>query len=136
MRKDFRTPADPQDFETTMSRAATPVQEFSVRASGNDLVVEILEARSTPGRGGNTGYRILFAPTSLLPARELEGRLLGAIADLSDTVVYVSANNDGGRQRVTVANRAADRGWYLCMPVGQRGMTATPTGVVRSPWGL
>lgn len=119
-----------------MSRGAVPVLEFSVKASGTDLVIEILEPRVTQGRGGNTAYRVLFAPTSLVPNLQLEGRLLGAIADLSDTVVYVPAVNDGGRQRITAANRSADRGWYLCVPIGQRGVPGLPTGIVRSPWGL
>lgn len=131
-----RTPADPEDFETTMSTQPAPVREFRVSAAGSTLVVEILEPIITPGRGGNTEYRVVLAQSSLIPDRTIRQDQIGALVDLGETVVLAPALNDGGRQRVTVANRSGDRGWYLCVPIGQRGVTGKASGLMRSPWGL
>jgi hypothetical protein len=133
--RSIKTPADAGDFETTMSRPPADVVEFSVKASGSDLIVQVLEPGRTGSRPQNVGYRIVYVPSSVLGGLSVAPSQFGALADLGDTVAYLSAMNDGGRQQVTVVGRSADRGWYLCVPVGQRGVTATPTGLVRSPWG-
>lgn len=134
--RDVRIPADPADFQTEASRLPAQPREFRVRASGTSLVVEVLEDEAGRRRTGNTGYRIVFAPSSLLPTRSLSPAQIGAVADLGETVAFLPAMNDGGRQQQTVAGRSADRGWYLCVPVGQAGMTASPVGLMRSPWGI
>lgn len=131
-----RAPADPADFETTLSRPPLPPLEFTVKASGDSLVIEVLEPASPTARPANTGYRIVLAPSSLIPARTIRQVELGAMADLGETVAFLPAANDGGRQRLVLPARSGDRGWYLCLPVGQRGVAGAPTGLVRSPWGL
>lgn len=132
----IRTPADPGDFETTLSRPPLPPLEFTVKASGSSLVIEVLEPVSPPARPHNTGYRVVLAPSSLIPSRTVRQVELGAMADLGETVALLPAANDGGRQRLVLPSRSSDRGWYLCLPVGQRGVPGPPTGLVRSPWGL
>jgi hypothetical protein len=130
-----RSPADPADFETTLSRAAIAPLEFAARASGTDLLIEILEPERTAGRAGNTSYRVVFIPSSLLPANSIRSDRLDVAADLGDPVVTLGALNDGGRRRQLVPNRSADRGWYAVVPVGQRGVAGAVVGLARSPWG-
>lgn len=134
MRRDVRAPADPGDFETSMSRAAADPVEFRAKASGDVLILEVVEGVRTRGRGVTTGYRILYAPSSLVPTNTVRPGLFGALGDLGDTVTFISAGEDGATQRVTVAGRSSDRGWYLCCPVGQRGVPSSPVGMCRTPW--
>lgn len=135
MRRDVRTPADPQDFETTMSRPPVPPRDFSVAIEGTDLVVSILEPTSTSSRPANVSYRVVYVPAALVPTGQISPRTLPALADLGDTVATVAALNDGGRQRTTISGRSTDRGFYLCCPVGQRGVVGPPLGACRTPWG-
>ena len=134
--RSVRAPADPADFETTLSRPPLPPLEFTVKASGDSLVIEVLEPVSPPARPTNTGYRVVLAPSSLIPSRAIRQVEVGALADLGETVALLPAANDGGRQRIVLPGRSGDRGWYLCLPIGQRGVRGEPTGIIRSPWGL
>ncbi len=135
MSRDVRAPADPQDFETTLSRGAVPPREFSVKREGDVLVLEVLEATATPGRAANTAYRIVYVPRALAPLGVLEPGKLGGMAALGETVAVLPALNDGGRQRTSVAGRSSDRGWYLCAPLGRTGGYVAPAGACRTPWG-
>lgn len=134
MRRDVRTPADPQDFETTMSRAPVQPRDFAVKADGTTLILELLEPVCSPGHPVNTAYRVVYVPASLTSGNVVQPRALRALVDLGDTVAMLPAMNDGGRQRSAVAGRSADRGWYLCCPVGQRGVVGPPSGLCRTPW--
>lgn len=135
MRRDVRVPADPQDFETTLSRPPVAPLDFGVTASGENLIVQILEPSASETRVPNVGYRVIYVPRSFAPSGVISPAALLAMVDVGDTVAFVPALNDGGRQQLSVAGRSADRGWYLCCAVGQRGMIGRPGGACRTPWG-
>lgn len=100
MIRDVRAPADPGDFESSLSKSASDPVEFRAKASGDVLILEVVERVKTRGRGQTTGYRILYAPSSLLAGTSVKTNAFGAIGDLSDTVTFISAGEDGDRKSV------------------------------------
>lgn len=135
MIRDVRAPADPGDFETSLSKTASDPVEFRARAVGDILHLTVQERTLTKGRARTTGYRIIYAPSSLVAGGVVKPWQFGALADLGDTVTFISAAEDGAIQQTTVAGRSGDHGWYLCSPVGQRGVASPPVGMCRTPWG-
>lgn len=135
--RDFRTPADSQDFETLFDKAARPPRDFRVKKdSGGTLVIfEFLDYSSVAERGSTVQYRAYHVPSTVATLREI-GTLAGrraafAVSRLAGTV---PANGKGEWIKVSTPDFAGAAGFYLACGVNRRNVESEPTLAYASPY--
>lgn len=136
--RDFRTPADPQDFETLYDRAASPPRDFKVTKDvGNTLCIfEFKDFTGVSERDPTVEYRAYFIPISIaLTSREI-GNLKKRLAALrvGRLCGSVSATGRGEWIKLSSADFANLEGWFVAVGVNRRGVESDPTLAFPSPY--
>lgn len=132
--RDIRTPADAQDFETSVSRAATPATEFNVTKGTTWNLVAITDRRYAGGRSGTKAYRVYFLGTTYSPTinpttpayRQAAARVGTVVTEipslgLGTVLTYQDMKNFGAP------------GFYFCTAVNQRGQEGAAEQMVAAP---
>lgn len=135
--RDFRTPADPQDFETLFDRAARPPRDFRVtKNAGNTLCIFALQDfTAEPERSPTVSYRAYFVPLSAAAANGL-GTLATrlAAAKLGLLCANVASTGRGEWIKLSSPDYATVKGYFLAVGVNRRGVESEPTMAVPSPY--
>jgi hypothetical protein len=135
--RDFRTPADPQDFETLHDKAARPPRDFRVtKDAGNTLVIlEFQDYSSVSERDSTVEYRAYYVPSSAATLAEIgtlaRRRAALAVGRLAGSV---PASGKGEWVKVSTPDFAGQTGFYLAVGVNRRGVESEPTLAYRSPY--
>lgn len=136
MKGDVRTPADPEDFETTLSRGPAPPLDLQIRvAPDGQYVAFITEPELPQGRHPAASYRVLYVAPGLAVKSGMTGRMLEAVGDLCEVAATIEGRFDGGRLKVPLTGFAGKPGWFAVVTVSRIGLTSAPAGLARSPAG-
>jgi hypothetical protein len=137
MTRDFRTPADPQDFETLHDKAARPPRDFRVKKDAGSTVVifEFQDYSSISERDSTVEYRAYHVPASVATLREIGtlARRRAALA-VGRLAASVPASGKGEWVKVTTLDFVGDSGFYLAVGVNRRGVESEPTLACPSPY--
>jgi hypothetical protein len=134
--RDIRTPADPQDYETTESRSALPPVEFSVSTDPNFGLFNtlVIRDRQFPAqRAPTVSYRIYFLPGEFAPSGLAPSRLRVAGQKVASLVADVKAPGRGADLMVTDMQFFGRPGYYYCVGVSRRDQESLPEHVVKAP---
>ena len=132
--RDIRTPADPQDKQTTDVRAALPPQEFIAQKVAGVNTLSITDRQGPQDRVSTVSYRIYFIPNSLLPvsaATTATQRLAGQ--NMGTLVAEVAAPARGTVLTIQDTINTNSKGRYSCVAVNRMGTEAPPQNVVVAP---
>lgn len=136
--RDFRTPADPQDFESLYSRAARPPRDFRVtKDAGSTLCIfQFQDFSGALDRDATVGYKAYFIPLSLASAAEVS-KLANRLAAVRVGRVAASVTANGRGEWITLSSPdfAGQKGYYLAVGVNRRGIESEPTIAFPSPYG-
>lgn len=140
--RDFRTPADSQDFETLYDRAAKPPLDFKVLpdTGASFVVLQFKDFSGVPERDPTVKYKAYFVPFSVATLRELGvSATRQAAIKLAKFAGEVSTNGRGEWLTVQVKSLpeygpAPFGGYFLAVGVNRRGVESEPTLPYRSPY--
>jgi hypothetical protein len=134
--RDIRTPADPQDYETTESRGALPPVEFSVSTDPNFGVFNRLTIRDRQfpaQRAPTVSYRIYFLPGEFAPSGLGSAKVRTAGQKVASLVADVKAPGRGADLEATDLQFFGRPGYYYCVGVSRRGQETLPEHFVKAP---
>jgi hypothetical protein len=132
---DVRTPADPEDQQTTDAKSALPPVEFTLSPAPSANLLTIHDRQGVQNRIPTVSYRIYFLPEEFAPIPA------GTTATVSGPVVMVTKARAAGRK---VADLVADvkapglgtflkvedkinvgkKGYYFCVGVNRASVEA------------
>lgn len=131
---DIRTPASPQDFETTLCRTAEPPREFRVSLNpSGDVLAEITDRVVPTGRGATKTYRIYFLATNGQKLETNTPEKRNAAFRMSRLVTEVTATGTGDVLPYTDTVNSGRAGYYFCVAVNEQGQEAPMEQVVEAP---
>ena len=141
---DVRTPADPEDQQTTNAKSALPPVEFTVSKGPSSNVLVILDRQKVQDRASTKAYRIYFLPAAFAPTST------GSTTTIPSPVVFSTLVRQAGRKvaslvqevqapglgtnltvQDTVNFNAA--GFYYCVGVNRVQVEAPPENFVVAP---
>lgn len=135
--RDFRTPADPQDFETLYDRPAKPPRDFRVTKDVGDTICifQFQDFNAPPEREPTVEYRAYFVPLSVASAEEI-GNLKRRLAALrvGRLAATVAAAGRGEWIKLSSPDFANLEGWFLAVGVNRRGVESDQTLAFASPY--
>lgn len=138
MTRDFRTPADPQDFESLYSRPAQPPRDFRVTkdVGGTLVIFEFKDFTGIPNRESTVEYRAYFVPATMATLTEM-GALSRreAAVRVGNLAASVSAVGRGEWIKLSSPDYAGKVGFYLAVGVNRPGVESEPTLAFPSPYG-
>ena len=144
-RKDFRTPADPEDFESFMTRRASPPMDIQVfksktQASIGGVATELTSIRikghnEPPGRERTVRYRIYFIGDAVIPPSRMgDPSYLKDAYRLGSIVAEIGAPTNGEQVVVDDTQNVGKAGWYFGVGLNRRGDESEPTPPGKAPW--
>jgi hypothetical protein len=129
---DVRTPADPEDFETTQSRGALPPVEFSIASGASANTFTIRDRQYPAQRAPTVAYRIYFLPAAFAPGGVLTGVQRTAGQRVASLVAEVKAPGRGADLTVTDTQFVGQEGYYYCVGVSRRELESAPEHLVKA----
>ncbi len=129
---DVRTPADPEDFETTQWRSALPPVEFSASTGATATTFTITDRQYPPERGPTVSYRVYFLPKEYAPSAATTALQRVAGQRVASLVAEVKAPGRGSDLTVTDSQFYGQQGYYYCVGVSRQGIEAPPEHFVRA----
>jgi hypothetical protein len=132
--RDIRTPADPQDKQTTDARSALPPVEFQVSAGVGANTLSITDRQGVADRKPTSSYRIYFLPKAFMPT--LNGVSATIRAAGKNVATFVTEVPASGRNQIITASDATNfgsSGHYYCVAVNRVGVEAPPQHIVAAP---
>jgi hypothetical protein len=136
--RDVRTPADPQDFETLYDRPAKPPRDFRVTKDvGSTLCIfQFQDYSGITDRDSTVEYRAYFVPSTVATLREM-GTLARrrAAAKAGRMCASAPASGRGEWIKVSSADFAGLKGFFLAVGVNRRGVESEGTLAFGSPYG-
>lgn len=136
--RDFRTPADPQDFESLYNKGARPPRDFRVtKDAGSSLCIfQFQDFSGALDRDPTVGYKAYFVPLAMASVAQVgkpENRQAAICA--GRVAAPVSANGRGEWITLSSPDFAGLKGHYIAVGVNRRGIESEPTIAFPSPYG-
>lgn len=128
--RDIRTPADPQDFESTFDRVARPPRDFRVRKDTGDhgRTFEFQDHVADPARDDTVEYRAYFVPSSLATVAEINNpEKRRAALRIGRLAASVPTSGKGEWIKTSSTDFGQTDGWFLAVGVNRRGVESDPT---------
>lgn len=136
---DVRTPADPQDFETSVCRPPRRPRDFFVKrdSTGSGAIFTILDWQEPAARAKVSGYRVYFVAYSVGTYATIGNPLNNSGGfRMSNPVAEAPATFKGGKIEIANNTVANAKGWYYCVSLNRDGQESEPNGPVASPWNV
>lgn len=136
---DWRTPADPQDFETFMSRSPVPPINLSASTPAPGLgtgsvILTLRDYETAPGRGRNSGYRVYFLPLTAIGLSDVsKADMLQSAVKLATPVGEVRSVGNAGTVTLVDSLNIGVHGWYFATGLNRKGEESEATPPCASP---
>ena len=132
---DVRTPADPQDFETTYSVTPLPPKDFRVTSVSGTTTFRVLDRLAGEGKGAAASYRIYWIPSGLSPSGSVTEAERGALVRMGKLVATITATRKGDALSATASDMDGKTGKFLCVGANVNGEESPSSAIAISPWG-
>jgi hypothetical protein len=132
--RDIRTPADPQDKQTTDARSALPPVEFAVAAGADRNSLSITDRQAVSDRASTVSYRVYFLPAKFAPTMNgVMATSRRAAQKVSNLVAEIAAPSRGTILTVEDTVNFGSAGYYFCVGVNRVGVEAPAEHMVAAP---
>lgn len=126
--RDVRAPADPQDFETGVSRIAPPPSEFVVVAGASSTSISVSDRIGVNGRSPIKSYRVYFLAVPSISLSTAGQR--SAAVRMASVVTELPASGKGLTLTANDTQFFGQAGHYFCVSVNQQGAESPVEHVV------
>jgi hypothetical protein len=142
--RDIRTPADPQDQQSTDSNTALPPAEFTV-AKGTTFNLLMIQDRQGPqDRVPTVSYRVYFMPAAFAPTSHgtsnnvphpvvMGTEVRAAGRNVASLVADIKAPALGTVLSINDPVNFGKAGYYYCVGVNRISVEAPPEHMVAAP---